>query len=183
MVHRVERTPEELVALEEAVVAQQTALRQSVLDTLLRSLQQDLEEGREPRIDVLMLSGGGAKGAFGSAFLRSWQENVAADHPHAFPKFDLVTGISTGALIAPYALIGQPPRLREAEDIYRQAKPEWVGLSLWDTITGGKALANTDKLDEKMRSHFTLELAQEIRDIQDNEHRQVLTGSANLDPA
>ena len=178
---RQEATPEELHALDEKTAEQQRALRYDILETILQGMQAEVAAGQEPKIDILMLSGGGAKGAFGAAFLRSWQENIPADHPNAYPKFDLVSGISTGALIAPYAVIGTPERLTEAENIYREADPNWVSFSFWSTVSSGKGLANTDNLDEKMRSHFNLSLAQELSDKQLNDKQQVLTGTANLD--
>jgi hypothetical protein len=50
---------------------------------------------------VLALSGGGVNGAFGAGFLCGWTETGTR------PKFKLVTGISTGSLIAPFAFLGQ----------------------------------------------------------------------------
>lgn len=51
--------------------------------------------------NVLALSGGGEDGAFGAGGLVGW--SARGDRP----DFDLVTGISTGALIAPFAFMGQ----------------------------------------------------------------------------
>lgn len=51
-------------------------------------------------ITVLALSGGGANGAYGAGLLVGW---TAAG---TRPQFDLVTGVSTGALIAPLAFLG-----------------------------------------------------------------------------
>lgn len=51
--------------------------------------------------NVLALSGGGEDGAFGAGALVGW--SARGDRP----DFDLVTGISTGALIAPFAFMGQ----------------------------------------------------------------------------
>ncbi len=48
----------------------------------------------------LAISGGGAGGAFGAGLLKGWTE--AGDRP----EFHLVTGISTGALTAPFAFLG-----------------------------------------------------------------------------
>lgn len=48
----------------------------------------------------LALSGGGAKGAFGAGFLNGWTASGTR------PEFKIVTGISTGALIAPLAFLG-----------------------------------------------------------------------------
>jgi hypothetical protein len=51
-------------------------------------------------IDILALSGGGAGGAFGAGAL------VGLSRAHARPQFELVTGVSAGALIAPFAFLG-----------------------------------------------------------------------------
>jgi hypothetical protein len=51
-------------------------------------------------VNVLALSGGGANGAFGAGLLNGW---TAAG---TRPVLKLVTGISTGALIAPFAFLG-----------------------------------------------------------------------------
>jgi predicted patatin/cPLA2 family phospholipase len=48
----------------------------------------------------LAISGGGANGAFGAGVLCGWTQAGTR------PKFKLVTGISTGALIAPFAFAG-----------------------------------------------------------------------------
>lgn len=53
-----------------------------------------------PPANFLALSGGGDKGAYSAGLLNGW---TAAG---TRPTFDLVTGISTGALIAPYAFLG-----------------------------------------------------------------------------
>ncbi|MCZ6616565.1 MAG: patatin-like phospholipase family protein [Gammaproteobacteria bacterium] len=48
----------------------------------------------------LAISGGGSRGAFGAGVLNGWTETGTR------PEFRLVTGISTGALIAPFAFLG-----------------------------------------------------------------------------
>jgi hypothetical protein len=49
---------------------------------------------------VLALSGGGEDGAFGAGALAGWSATGER------PEFDIVTGVSTGALIAPFAFLG-----------------------------------------------------------------------------
>ncbi|WP_354492196.1 patatin-like phospholipase family protein [Mesorhizobium robiniae] len=51
-------------------------------------------------LDVLMISGGGAGGAFSVGVLAAWSASGTR------PQFDVVTGVSTGALIAPFAFLG-----------------------------------------------------------------------------
>jgi predicted acylesterase/phospholipase RssA len=49
---------------------------------------------------ILALSGGGEHGAFGAGLLNGWSETGRR------PNFSIVTGISTGALMAPFAFLG-----------------------------------------------------------------------------
>ena len=51
-------------------------------------------------MNILALSGGGADGAFGAGAL------VGLTRSASRPQFSVVTGVSTGALIAPYAFLG-----------------------------------------------------------------------------
>lgn len=53
-----------------------------------------------PPAHLLAVSGGGDNGAFGAGLLVGWTKQ--GDRP----EFDIVTGISTGALIAPFAFLG-----------------------------------------------------------------------------
>ena len=48
----------------------------------------------------LAVSGGGDNGAFGAGLLNGWTETGTR------PQFKGVTGVSTGALIAPFAFLG-----------------------------------------------------------------------------
>jgi predicted acylesterase/phospholipase RssA len=58
------------------------------------------QTGDLPPADLLALSGGGDNGAFGAGLLNGW---TAAGNR---PTFKAVTGISTGALLAPFAYLG-----------------------------------------------------------------------------
>ena len=51
-------------------------------------------------VNILALSGGGSEGAFGAGVL------VGLTRAHDRPRFELVTGVSAGALIAPFAFLG-----------------------------------------------------------------------------
>lgn len=70
----------------------------------------------EQPFNILALSGGGADGAFGAGAM------VGLAQSGERPAFSVVTGVSAGALIAPYAFLG----------------PEWDG-QLADAYTGGRA--------------------------------------------
>jgi hypothetical protein len=70
-----------------------------------------------PVAEFLAISGGGDDGAFGAGLLVGW---TAAGNR---PQFKAVTGISTGALIAPFAFLGPAydPQLKE---VYTNVSPE-----------------------------------------------------------
>ena len=57
------------------------------------------------RASILVLSGGGAWGAYGAGFLAGWTARPKDAQPQR-PTFDIVTGVSTGAIMAPFALLG-----------------------------------------------------------------------------
>ena len=48
----------------------------------------------------LALSGGGADGAYGAGVLNGWTASGTR------PEFTVVSGVSTGAMIAPFAFLG-----------------------------------------------------------------------------
>lgn len=56
--------------------------------------------GKAVPLSILALSGGGADGAYGAGFLKGWSASGRR------PEFDIVTGASVGALIAPFAFLG-----------------------------------------------------------------------------
>jgi predicted acylesterase/phospholipase RssA len=69
-----------------------------------------------PQLQLLAVSGGGENGAFGAGLLCGWSDQGTR------PTFDLVTGISTGALTAPFAFLGSDydPQLRA---VYTETPP------------------------------------------------------------
>ena len=94
------------------------------------SIPRSSGDGRD--FDILAISGGAAGGAFGAGVL------IGLSRVGRRPRFELVTGVSTGALIAPFAFLGPQwdHRLRDAyTGGYAQAALGIKGLSL--TLDGG----------------------------------------------
>ncbi len=84
------------------------------------------ERDEPPVLDILVISGGGDRGAFGAAFLKAWGE---VDDPEwRRPEFDVITGVSTGSLIAPFAFLGDEDSYRGIVNIYRNPKQDWAKL-------------------------------------------------------
>lgn len=111
---------------------------------------------RPQSIDMLTVSGGADDGAFGAGLLCGWTER--GDRP----TFQLVTGISTGALIAPLAFLGSKYDgvLREAYttiDIDDVASMRYLMDALYND-----GLADTDPLGELIQKWITPEVLAEI---------------------
>src|SRR6478736_5316841 len=102
--------------------AGQAGLQQEFVAAVQRQL---VSRGLSPTVptlelDLLGISGGGENGAFGAGLLNGWSERGGR------PTFFLVTGISTGALIAPFAFLGS------AWDA--KLKAVYTGITLADVL-------------------------------------------------
>ncbi|MDO6964056.1 patatin-like phospholipase family protein [Rhizobium alvei] len=89
-------------------------------------------DNRKPKVDFLMISGGGAGGAFTVGILSAWSATGTR------PKFDVVTGVSTGALIAPYAFLGeaydqQLVKLYTSGTARNLVEARWMGTGLFQS--------------------------------------------------
>ena len=87
--------------------------------------------------DVLALSGGGSDGAYGAGLLNGWSERGGR------PEFALVTGISVGALLAPFAFLGEGYD-DELEELFTETRTEDVVEVILFRALFGWALGLTD---------------------------------------
>jgi hypothetical protein len=129
--------------------------------------------------DVLILSGGGAFGAFGAGFLDGW--GSVSDPEFARPHFDSVSGISTGALIAPYAFIGSPAAYETLVTEYQNPGSDWVRKrGLIPFLPGNVSLYDVSELREHLRDAVTPELVAGLAEGGD-EDRTLIVGATNVD--
>lgn len=132
-------------------------------------------KGRSVNLNYLSISGGGSDGAFAAGLLNGWTASGTR------PTFDVVTGISTGALIAPFAFLGSKydsvlkrayttTSTADIEDA--QPIPALLGLS--------PSLSSNAGFERLVASYFTREvlaaMASEYR-----KGRVLLIGTTNLD--
>jgi predicted acylesterase/phospholipase RssA len=98
--------------------------RASVEAKSTAALERLRSSSKDGRLQALVLSGGGAGGAFGAGAL------VGLSRRHERPQYDVVTGVSTGALIAPFAFLGSDwdSQLTEAFTSGRGAQMSVRGL-------------------------------------------------------
>ena len=157
---------------------------QSLEQSAIESFEQEkaANHGKlEPVVYVLALSGGGAEGAFGAGILCGWTQAGTR------PRFKLVTGISTGALMAPFVFLGPSydARLKQAyttisdKDIFTAHGPVSILLSLAN-LKELPSLADSRPLAQLVATIVDAQVLQEIA----QEHlkgRRLLMGTVQLD--
>lgn len=128
--------------------------------------------GREH--NYLAISGGGPQGAFGAGLLVGWTEAGTR------PEFTMVTGISTGALSAPFAFLG-PAYDAQLKEIYtRYSTDDLVKRRSILAIVTGDSATSTKPLRALVARYFNEQvidaIAQEFR-----KGRQLFIGTTDLD--
>ena len=133
----------------------------------------DLDSGRR-EMHALVLSGGGSNGAFGAGYLNGWTETGHR------PTFNLVTGISTGALIASLAFLG-PEYDAMLEDIFTTVTTKDI-YEIRSPLTALKkdSLARTDPLALKLEEFIDDRMLRAIAD-EHRRGRRLFVGTTNLD--
>jgi hypothetical protein len=129
---------------------------------LVESIRQEERSGLFREGDtgsILAISGGGGDGAFGAGLLCGW--SAAGNRP----DFKLVTGISTGALTAPFAFLG-PAYDAKLKKVYTTIHSEDIfklkslfGMIRTDAIGLNDPLAKltTEYVDERMLKDIAAE--------------------------
>ena len=123
----------------------------------------------------LALSGGGANGAFGAGFLNGWTKTGKR------PMFKIVSGVSTGALMAPFAFLGPAydDALREfytttaSRNIFRV-------LSFIPQLLGGESFADSAPLQALIEQHVDAEFLGQIAQAH-AAGRRLYVGTVDLD--
>jgi predicted patatin/cPLA2 family phospholipase len=126
------------------------------------------------RHTYLAISGGGENGAFAAGLLLGW--TAAGDRP----EFTSVTGVSAGALVAPFAFLGP-----EYDDVLEKVS---VGLTAKDVYKERgliralrtDAMATTGPLQALIAQHVDEEVMERIA-AEHRKGRSLNIGTANLD--
>jgi hypothetical protein len=117
----------------------------------------------------LCLSTGGGDGAFGAGLLNGWSESGKR------PEFSVVTGVSTGALMAPYAFIGS------SQDAgLKRAYTEYNAGDIFEDVKTPESLVDTWPLRRLIAKEVTPELLAQIAE-QYKRGRRLLVQTTNLD--
>jgi predicted patatin/cPLA2 family phospholipase len=125
--------------------------------------------------NVLAISGGGSDGAFAAGLISGW------DASGTRPTFKLVTGISTGSLIAPFAflggkydaLIGKLYTSITTGDIFKMR-------SIFSILWGADSIADSSPLADLIAEHVNEEMLKDVAKAH-SEGRRLFIGTTNLD--
>jgi predicted patatin/cPLA2 family phospholipase len=155
-----------------------TAMVNDAQDSLARErsyLASTGYQGPLPPVDYLAISGGGENGAFGAGLLVGWTK--AGNRP----TFKVVTGISTGALTAPYAFLGSAYD-EDLREIYTTLSAKDV-LEARGLIAGAlfhDAMADNAPLRQTVAKYFTQAMLDAIA-AEYRKGRILLIGTTDLD--
>ena len=172
-VHRPAITVAELLTdADKSRVAERT-----LRDTVVARLARRAIARPDHTVDVLLLSGGGQNGSYGVGFVRGWRART--DTP--MPQFDLITGISTGALQAPFLLLGTTPAIDTLTSIYRDGTNNFapsLDWLFWLRKTGG--VVNPKRFDNSVARVIDAPFRDSLRTAFAMD-RQVVFGTTDLD--
>lgn len=133
-----------------------------------------LRGGKRPVVNFLALSGGGSDGAFGAGLLGGWTASGTR------PEFDVVTGVSTGALTAPFAFLG--PKYDPAlKHVFTQSSTKDIAIARpVRGLLGGDALSSNAPLAKIVAHYVTDDFLAEVA-AEHRKGRRLLIGTTNLD--
>src|SRR5215813_11930403 len=135
-----------------------------------------LERKRGHALNLLSLSGGGQNGAFGAGLLVGWRESGRR------PQFDVVGGVSTGALLATHALLGTPADDAVLEQMYTGVTKGdiYKDRGVFSLLAGADALADTAPLHALLVKYVTPETLRRVAEAYDD-NRLLFIGTTNID--
>lgn len=140
---------------------------QKVQTRIREILLEDAPKNRPPR-NVLCLSGGGSYGAFTAGVLLGWSQR--GDRP----CFDVVTGISTGALIAPLAFLG-PQYDTQLQKFYTTSTNRDIFKRQYVRgILGGEAFSDTTPLRRQIEEIMSPQTLAEIAEAHRSGRRLII---------
>jgi hypothetical protein len=117
----------------------------------------------------LALSTGGGDGAFGAGLLNGWSESGRR------PEFSVVTGVSTGALMAPFAFVGS------AQDAgLKRAYTEYNAGDIFEDVKTPESLVDTWPLRRLIAKEVTPELLAQVAEGH-KRGRRLFIATTNLD--
>jgi predicted acylesterase/phospholipase RssA len=144
------------------------------LPVLRAKYQARAKRGEKLESNLLALSGGADDGAFGAGLLVGWTAH--GDRP----EFDLVTGISAGALIAPFAFLGRDYDKQLAGLFTTYGADQIYQANVLSGLFGGSSLADSAPLAQLIERYVDDRFLRRVAEER-AKGRFLLIGTTNLD--
>jgi hypothetical protein len=128
-------------------------------------------------INMLYLSAGGEFGSYGAGFMRGWAAAGPSAKPTARNNIHLVTGVSTGALMATYAFLGDKDE--ELEAFYLQLKDSDIYSQRRLSLLWANSALDTWGKQAMLEKNITSEIIDAVAEQRGK--RALFVGLANLD--
>ncbi len=183
-VTRADRKLEDLLAARQADDVAQAQQGRQLMQKLLERVEAKVAasakdpKAAQPTIDILIISGGGDWGAFGAGVLKGWGR---VKGELARPQFDAVSGVSTGAMIAPFAFIGDDESIERIVQMYRNPQADWATsrgmLFFWPSNPSFYALPG---LEREMRKAMDRSMIERIA-AEEGTSRLLAVNTTNVD--
>lgn len=140
------------------------------------ALAQTLSQQETQPLDysILAISGGGSRGAFGTGFIDGWFEGGT------MPVFNVVTGVSTGAIMAPFVFLHDRKEIEKIKYFYTHITTSEVFQYDWLHAIGDGYIANANPLEKLLDETVDATFLQKIAD-EHRRGRRLYIGTTNLD--
>lgn len=143
-------------------------------DEISRSIGECFEKHADDGIQILALSGGGQWGAYGASFLKAWKD-------HGRPRFDIVTGVSTGALQATMAFLGEACDDEALIKAYEINGPGDVHRLHFPLMPWSDSIYTSAPLRGRVDSMVSDSVIRRVAEQHRTQHRRLFVGSVNTD--
>ncbi len=151
-------------------------LQNNLLESLKQESAEDFPGGPDgvKVYPILAISGGGANGAYGAGLMKGWSKEGSR------PLFKIVTGVSTGAISAPYIFLDKEYD-DELEKLYTTISTKDVLSSKGPLgVLFGDSMANNRPLKKLVARLFDDNMIAEIA-AEHKSGRRLFVGTVNID--
>ncbi len=176
-----EKSPEELQSGRAELIRRSNADYDAQIGIILSRMEQEVAaatRAEDAVFDILAIHGGGASGGFAPGFLQGWEKVTDPDFRR--PEFDLVTGASSGALIAPLAFIGTPEAYGLAFEMALDPPFSFARPTLFSLEPTRSAILDNDELAASIARTFDSRVVEGLA-AGARDHRVALIATTDLE--
>ncbi|EDZ62752.1 phospholipase, patatin-family [Sulfurimonas gotlandica GD1] len=150
-----------------------SSIKNSLGSILTQKANRYSESNGKVPFDILTLTGGGSRGAFGTGLLIGWTKKGD------IPNFDIVTGISTGAVMAPFIFLGKD-ELKKVEYFYTKMHTDDIFERSWTSFFGYGYIMNAKPLKKLFKRTFDKAFLDKVA-LEHKKGRRLYIGTTNID--